>query len=134
MTSEVYQTSFDLFNGRVVGESSQAFHLTPAPTIPLKDRINLPAELVAHLAQPDAFAYYCFAKDNPDKNCSHRYFITYQRSLWDEYTVLRQWGRTGAERQFSRAEHYQQPTPAQKQVSRLIRRRLRRGYRLSYAA
>lgn len=134
MNSENYQTSFDLFECLAVSEPAQIFHLTPASIEPTKDRINLPTELATHLAQPDAFAYYCFAKDNPTKNCSHRYFITYQRSLWDEYTVLRQWGRLGAERQFSRAEHYQQPTPAQKQVSRLIRRRLRRGYRLSYAA
>lgn len=136
--SEAVQASFDLFDNNVVEMPTQTFHLVPAPlpekAAALPNIVNVPLEVVTRLAQPDAFACYGFAKDNPAKNCFRRYIITYQPSLWNDYTIFRQWGRIGSERLLSRTEHYIEATPAQKRVFRLIRRRLRRGYRLSFAA
>ena len=136
--SEAVQASFDLFDNNVVEMPTQTFHLVPAllpeKAAALPNIVNVPLEVVTRLAQPDAFACYGFAKDNPAKNCFRRYIITYQPSLWNDYTIFRQWGRIGSERLLSRTEHYVEATPAQKRVFRLIRRRLRRGYRLSFAA
>ncbi len=135
---EGFQTSFDLFDLSGADTPTQTFHLVPAP-VPEKTRVlpnmvNVPSEVATRLSQPDAFACYGFAKDNPAKNCFRRYIITYQPSLWNDYTIFRQWGRVGSERLLSRTEHYVEATPAQKRVFRLIRRRLRRGYSLSFAA
>jgi predicted DNA-binding WGR domain protein len=141
-----YQTSFNLNELNTDENLSHNFHLTPAPLAINKiaetnevytakvGEANLLVEVTAHLAHPNAFAYYCFAKDNPTQNCQHHYSITYQPSLWNDYTIFRQWGRSGSEHLFSRTEHYVQATPAQKRVQRLVRRRLRRGYHLSFAA
>lgn len=124
-----YQSSFDsLWDNGLAGDEAPV-HLgnsTPEPEQPI-----LPDNLERELRiRAEGYAVYCFAKDNPEKNCFRRYIITYQPSLWDRYTVSRQWGRIGSERQQYRDEHFPGPYPALARIRRLISRRLKRGYQL----
>jgi predicted DNA-binding WGR domain protein len=70
-----------------------------------------------------------FHRINPAKNEKRFYYLEVGSTLFDRYAVIRVWGRIGGHRR-------QMVTPcasaeeAQVVVGRLIRRRLRRGYRL----
>jgi predicted DNA-binding WGR domain protein len=127
---DFYQTSFDLFNQDYT-EADQDYpvHLGTSDPVPLKSDILTELERRLKILA-DGYAVYCFAKDTPEKNCFRRYTITYQPSLWDKYTVSRQWGRIGSEKFQRRDEHFPASHPALNRVRRLVSRRLRRGYQL----
>lgn len=118
-----YQASFDLFESATTAPA----HL-PISACPPRE----PTETERLLQiQADGYAVYFFAKDDPATNCFRRYVITYQPSLWDKYTVSRQWGRVGSARQQRRDRDFSGPRPALSHIQRLIQRRLKRGYRLT---
>ena len=128
-----YQTSFDLFSPSPEQLFSEVA-LLPTDTSEEAERAeeagsNLPAG-----EQLEGYAVYIFTKDFPERQISRCYYIVYQPSLWDHYTVQRQWGLVGSPNQQFYTEHFRSPRSALARIRRLIDRRLRRGYRLSYAA
>ncbi len=125
-----YQGSFDLFAGGEILSGEKISHLDCNE---LKPDAGMNRQGWEHNLQIEAEGYsiFCFAKDNPEKNCFRRYIISYQPSLWDKYTVSRQWGRVGSDKQFHRDEHFRSPRPALARVQSLIKRRVKRGYRLT---
>ncbi len=123
---QMYQSSFDLFSAE-----GTPFSSTPVSGLP---ETEIAAEVLPACEKPEGYAVYIFTKDLPDRQNSRCYYIVYQPSLWDHYTVQRQWGLVGSPRQQFYTEHFGSPRPALARIRRLIERRLRRGYRLSYAA
>ncbi len=123
--NQYYQTNFDLFTGGEVSFSSQPVSaITEEPT-----ENSLPRG-----EKTEGYGIYIFTKPIPERQTSRCYYIVYQPSLWDQYTVQRQWGWLGSEKQQFYVEHFRSPRPALRRIRRLIDRRLRRGYRLSHAA
>lgn len=130
---EFYQSSFDLFACGEIEEDSEPVHLETTTDPEPAQRELTELELVLQI-RAEGYGVYSFAKDNPARNCFRRYIITYQPSLWDRYTVSRQWGRLGSERQLYRDEHFRSPRHASARVRGLIKRRLKRGYALTNIA
>lgn len=125
----IYQTSFDLFAGDEATYNDLAVDLLSPETEALEGDDSLPKG-----DQTEGYAVYVFTKHFPEKKTSRHYYIVYQPTLWDNYTVQRQWGVVGSEKQQFYTEHFNNPRPALARIRRLIERSLRRGYRLSYAA
>ncbi len=129
-----YQTSFDFFAGDSVAWNDEPVHLGTNSTTEERPVEELDEVERWLQIRAEGYGIYCFAKNTPEKNCFRRYIITYQPSLWDKYTVSRQWGRVGSERQLRIDAHFGSPRPAQELVRRLIKRRLKRGYHLASVA
>lgn len=70
---------------------------------------------------------------NPEKNEARFYFVSIGPALFDPCAVIRMWGRIGG---FQRMliTPCQTPLEAQKLATRLVQRRLKRGYRLIQGA
>jgi predicted DNA-binding WGR domain protein len=67
---------------------------------------------------------------DPEKNRSRFYELRWEHNLFDQLVLVRTFGRIGKPgRVFSRA--YPDEPTMQKDVERLIRRRLQHGYQLS---
>lgn len=121
---QFYQLNFNLFaaDGEIFGEEAIQF-------IP-----EQPAENVPRGEHTEGYGNYLLIKEIPETGAIRRYFIAYQPSLWEKYTVQRQWGLVGSEKQQFCTRHFEHPSPALAHLRRLIRRRLRRGYKLAQAA
>ena len=79
---------------------------------------------------PDHFSHVLLFKDDWPRN-QHRYYcLSWQETLFGEGTLMRAWGRRGTAMRQEKTELYGSPEEAWPQVQRLIRRRLRHGYRL----
>jgi predicted DNA-binding WGR domain protein len=126
----IYQSSFDLFASGEATFSDLPINMLPETLAasPAEDDVLPKGE------QTEGYSVYVFTKHFPDKKTSRCYYIVYQPTLWDNYTVQRQWGVVGSVRQQFYTEHFNNPRPALARIRRLIERSLRRGYRLSYAA
>ncbi|MDP9373570.1 MAG: WGR domain-containing protein [Chloroflexota bacterium] len=70
-----------------------------------------------------------FVSLDPAKNRARFYTLTWQPALWGGGAVVRSWGRVGGSGRALTA-FYPDRASAQASVERLIRRRLRRGYRV----
>lgn len=127
---QVYQTSFDLFNLGTQGEVTYS----DCPVLEDANSLEPGQGGVPSGDKAEGYAVYVFTKTIPERQTARQYYIVYQPTLWDEYTVQRQWGLVGSEKQQFYTEHFHSARPALALIRRLIERRLRRGYRLSYAA
>ncbi|MDB5080178.1 MAG: hypothetical protein JWP00_2102 [Chloroflexi bacterium] len=124
----IFQSSFDLFAGDEATYNDLPVNLT-SDSSSEEDFSCLPKG-----EQTEGYAVYVFTKHCPEKKTARCYYIVYQPTLWDNYTVQRQWGVVGSNRQQFYTEHFNNPRPALARIRRLIELSLRRGYRLSYAA
>ncbi len=125
----VYQSSFDLF-----APGAALFQAQPVPEAAAPEPEEETSAGLPRGDKPEGYSIYIFTKSIPDRQTTRAYYIVYQPSLWDEYTVQRQWGLVGSEHQQFHTEHFRSPRPALARIRHLVNRRLRRGYRLSYAA
>ena len=66
---------------------------------------------------------------DPERNRARFYTLTWQPALWGGGAIVRTWGRLGGPGRAMTA-FYPDRASAQASVERLIRRRLRRGYRV----
>ncbi|HEX2914277.1 MAG TPA: hypothetical protein VH186_25990 [Chloroflexia bacterium] len=131
MTREgpVYQASFDLF---AEGAATYTDYLVE-DLVP--DEIPEEADSgVPRAEKLEGYAVYIFTKPTPYNKSPRCYYIYYQPSLWENFTVQRQWGLLGSDKQQFYTEHFRSSRPALARVRRLIQHRLRRGYKLHYAA
>ena len=78
---------------------------------------------------PTEFRYVLFERVNPTRNESRFYYLAWQSTLFDAGAVERLWGRKG-ETQREMATPYTTLDEAWPLLRRLIRTRLRRGYRV----
>ncbi len=126
----IFQSSFDLFAGDEATYNELAVNLLPIiPGSSLEDENSLPKG-----ERTEGYSIYLFTKRCPEKKIARCYYIVYQPTLWDNFTVQRQWGVIGSDKQQCYTEHFNNPRPALARIRRLIERSLRRGYHLSYAA
>ena len=130
MTQErpVFQTSFDLFAGEEATYNDLAVSFVSA------ENDDAEGDGLPKGEQTEGYAVYVFTKHCAEKKTARCYYIVYQPTLWDNYTVQRQWGVVGSDKQQFYTEHFNNPRPALARIRHLIERSLRRGYRLSYAA
>ena len=70
-----------------------------------------------------------FVSVDPERNRARFYTLTWQPALWGGGAVVRAWGRLGSPGR-TLTHFYLDRASAQARVERLIRRRLRRGYRV----
>ena len=70
-----------------------------------------------------------FVSVDPERNRARFYTLTWQPALWGGGAIVRTWGRLGGPGRAMTA-FYPDRASAQASVERLIRRRLRRGYRV----
>ena len=124
---QFYQSSFDLF-------SADATIFADVPITTELAAVGVDEEGLPPGQKTEGYGVYIFTKEIPERQSSRCYYIVYQPSLWDHYTVQRQWGLVGSPNQQFYTEHFRTPRPALARIRRLINRRLRRGYHLSYAA
>jgi hypothetical protein len=125
----IYQSSFDLF-----ASEEATFSDLPINMLPGEADLSPDEDVLPKGEQTEGYSVYVFTKHLPDKKTSRCYYIVYQPTLWDNYTVQRQWGVAGSVKQQFYTEHSNNPRPALARIRRLIERSIRRGYRLSYAA
>lgn len=78
---------------------------------------------------PATFRYALFERVNPEQNEARFYYLAWQPTLVDAGAVVRLWGRKGAS-QRELATPFETPDEAWPMLRRLIRTRLRRGYRV----
>ena len=123
MSEQAFQSSFNFVDGEVATFSDEL-------VVPL----GVGDEGLPKGEKSEGYGVYIFMKDMPHSHNLRCYQISYQPSLWDSYTVQRQWGMVGSERQQFHTEHFRSARPALACIRRLVDCRLRRGYRLSYAA
>ena len=88
------------------------------------------ASPVALGVEPGSFSHVLLFKDDWHKNQHRFYCLSWQETLFGEGMLVRAWGRRGTAMRREKAELYGSPEEAWPQVRRLIRRRLRHGYRL----
>ncbi len=91
------------------------------------------AGLIEAKTTPAAFRYALFERVNPERNEARYYYLAWQATLFDTGAVVRLWGRKG-ETQRELATPYPTLDEAWPLLRRLIRTRLRRGYRVVEAA
>lgn len=126
----IYQSSFDFF-----ASDGTIFNDLPVNVLPENPETwATESDVLPRGEQTEGYSVFIFTKHFPDKKTSRSYYIVYQPTLWDSYTVQRQWGIVGSVRQQFYTEHFNNPRPALARIRRLIERSLRRGYRLAYAA
>jgi len=89
--------------------------------------------LVAAKTAPASFQYALFERVNPERNEARFYYLGWQATLFDAGAVVRLWGRKG-ETQREQATPFATLADAWPLLRRLIRIRLRRGYRVVKAA
>jgi predicted DNA-binding WGR domain protein len=94
----------------------------------MSDREALVALLEANTA-PASFGYALFEKVSRERNEDRYYYLAWQPTLVDEGAVVRLWGRKG-ETQQTRATPFGSLAEAWPLLRRLMRLRLRHGYRL----
>ena len=82
---------------------------------------------------PASFRYALFERVNPERNESRFYYLSWQATLFNEGAVVRLWGRKG-ESQSELATPFPTLAEAWPLLRRVIRSRLRRGYRVVEAA
>ncbi len=70
-----------------------------------------------------------FVSRDPARDRARFYTLTWQPALWGGGALVRRWGRLGGSGRALTA-FYPDRASAQASVERLIRRRLRRGYRV----
>ncbi|MCB0191913.1 MAG: WGR domain-containing protein [Anaerolineae bacterium] len=70
---------------------------------------------------------------NPDKNERRFYFVSIGPALFDPYAVIRMWGRIGGYQRML-VTPCQTSLEARKLATKLVQRRLSRGYRLIQGA
>jgi predicted DNA-binding WGR domain protein len=81
----------------------------------------------------DEISWALFHRVNPEKNEKRFYYLKVGPSLLDEYAVLRMWGRIGGH-QRGMVTPCASAEEAQTLARRLVKVRLRRGYRVVYPA
>ena len=82
---------------------------------------------------PASFRYALFERVNPARNERRFYYVSWQATLFNEGAVVRLWGRKG-ETQRELATPFPTLDEAWPLLRRVLRRRLRRGYRVVEAA
>ena len=70
---------------------------------------------------------------NPGKNEARFYFVSFGPTLFDPHAVIRVWGRIGGYQRLL-VTPCQTSTEARKLATKLVQRRLKRGYRLIQGA
>lgn len=70
---------------------------------------------------------------NPEENEARFYFVSVGPALFDPYAVIRMWGRIGGYQRIL-ITPCQTPLEARKLATKLVQRRLKRGYRLIQGA
>ncbi len=126
------QTSFDFARSGEITWSEENPHLgTGEPDNFLN---YLPKYEQKNLIQAEGYAIYYLCKESPGNSSSRLYTISYQPSLWEKYTVSREWGSVGTERPRRHQAHFRSSRTALECIDRLIRRRLKHGYQLTSAA
>jgi predicted DNA-binding WGR domain protein len=130
----IFQSSFDLFAGDEATYSDLPVILYPANEETNCSSLNEEPNGLPKGEMTEGYAVYIFTKHCPEKKTARCYYIVYQPTLWDNFTVQRQWGVIGSSRQQFYTEHFNNSRPALARIRRLIERSYRRGYRLSYAA
>jgi len=78
---------------------------------------------------PASFRYALFERVNPERNERRFYYLSWQATLFNEGSVVRLWGRKG-ETQREMATPFTSLVEAWPLLRRVIRSRLRRGYRV----
>jgi predicted DNA-binding WGR domain protein len=86
-----------------------------------------PAEAVSPEKLAQFTQYVRFASIDPSRNRYRFYTLTWQPGLWNEVSLVRNWGRIGR-RGRSCSHLYDDQGAGQKEAARLIARRLQRGY------
>ena len=66
-------------------------------------------------------------RSDPTRNMARFYFLDIQPDLFGHWSVVREWGRVGAEGRL-RADSYPTPIEAEAAFERLRRSKVRRGY------
>lgn len=130
----IFQSSFDLFAGDEATYNDLPVVLFPASEDSDSSSLDEQSNGLPKGEMTEGYAVYIFTKHCPEKKTARCYYIVYQPTLWDNFTVQRQWGVVGSTRQQFYTEHFNNSRPALARIRRLIERSLRRGYRLSYAA
>ena len=78
---------------------------------------------------PASFRYALFERVNPERNEFKFYYLSWQATLFDAGAVVRLWGRkSGSQRQ--KATPFASLNEAWPLLRRVMRSRLRRGYRV----
>jgi len=91
------------------------------------------ARLIEARNAPASFCYALFERVNPARNEARFYYVSWQATLFDDGAVVRLWGRKG-ETQSELATPFPSLAEAWPMLRRLLRSRLRRGYRVVEAA
>jgi predicted DNA-binding WGR domain protein len=81
---------------------------------------------IEELAQFHSYVY--FTSIDPARNRYRFYTLTWQPGLLGEVSLVRSWGRLGGRGRFC-SRVYNSSAEAQKEIARLIERRIKRGYR-----
>jgi predicted DNA-binding WGR domain protein len=72
----------------------------------------------------------CLVSINPAKNRYRYYRLSHQRTLWDEDVLVQTWGRLGTDGR-SRLCYLDAPEQVQREMTKLLRRRLQHGYQVT---
>ena len=78
---------------------------------------------------PASFRYALFERVNPERNEARFYYVSWQATLFEAGAVVRLWGRKG-ETQKELATPFPSLAEAWPLLRRVLRSRLRRGYRV----
>ncbi len=95
----------------------------------MTDPISELNHLLASDTAPSDFRYVLFERVNPERNEARFYYLAWQRTLFNDGAVVRLWGRKG-QTQHSLQTPVATLEEAWPLLVRLIRLRLRRGYRV----
>ena len=87
------------------------------------------SQLPASDAAPPEFRYVLFERVNPEQNEARFYYLAWQPTLFNNGAVVRLWGRKNST-QHTMCTPYETLAEAWPLLRRLIRLRLRRGYRV----
>ncbi len=85
------------------------------------------------VAAPDTAQFTCYAQlesIDPTKNRARFYTLAWQPTLWDGGALVCTWGRIGG-RGRSLTRFFPDRQSAQPLIERIIKRRVRRGYRVT---
>ena len=102
----------------------------PKPGTPRAIRRHL-APTSADLGAATAFRTFVrLISVDPTANRFRAYTLSWQPTLWGDYVLVQTWGRVGSPGR-TRTTCYASRTAAQGAIARLLRRRLRHGYRVA---
>jgi len=79
---------------------------------------------------PDDFRYILFEGVDPTRNVSRFYYLAWQATLLDAGAILRLYGRKGGGQRMLSPLPFASVTYARPTLEALVKRRLKRGYRV----